>query len=565
MKISILPLIFAAFKLISANEEFHESPGEGRCNAFFRCPLKDEYADLASTIPEGTRLEESYYKCCSYYGRCGESDDYCGVGCQNGDCLPGAAASTNSLIMCSTYKAQGKCDEDCPCSAGQCCSKYGYCGTGSAYCGSSTTTKKTTTTTKKTSTSTKKTSTKKTSTVRSTTTVTQTVTTKKTSKPSSTSTKKTSTSTTSTSKSSSTSIGKAGVVVYLPYYGLYSKLDLTTFDFTGIDVVNYAFLRLDDSGSVFSSDTNLENNWKGIGVIPYLNTVVKKKYPHLRTVISLGGASGSMNWAKILKSSSLLKHAVEEVVGYCKKNGFDGIDLDWEFPADSTESNYYLNFIMKLREAIGKDMLLTVAAAGKPKKYHGYVSKFAEYLDWINVMTYDYAGSWNSYAGLNSPLYKTENDKNSQYDADQSIKAYMEQGVPASKLVIGAAFYGRSWEVKSSTNDGFNQSGNGKIKGQSSDSNKSGTWSYYALRTENVLSGKTSAISPWRRTWRDPAMSPTVFNTKDYRYISYDDVESMRQRAKYAKKMGLAGVMVWEISQDYKRELIDELINQYNS
>jgi len=657
MKIAILPLIFTAFKLISANQEFHESPGEGRCNAFFRCPLKDEFADLAETIPEGTRLEESYYKCCSFYGRCGETDEYCGEGCQNGDCLPGAAASTNNLIMCSTYKALGKCDEDCPCPNGQCCSKYGYCGTGSAYCGSTTTkksttttkksttttkksttttkksttttkksttttkksttttkksttttkksttttkkstttTKKSTTTTKKTSTTTKKT-TKRTSTIRSTVTVTQTITTKKTSSPTSTkktttTTKKTTTTTTTTKKtttttkktttttkktttttkkttttaSKSTSTGKAGVVVYLPYYGLYSKLDLTKFDFTGIDVVNYAFLRLDDSGSAFSSDTDLENSWKGIGVIPYLNTVVKKKYPHLRTVISVGGASGSMNWSSILKSSRLLSHAVDEVVTFCKKNGFDGIDLDWEFPADSTESNYYLNFIMKLREAIGKDMLLTVAAAGKPKKYHGYVSKFAEYLDWINVMTYDYAGSWNSYAGLNAPLYKTPNDKNGQYDGDQSINAYINQGVPASKLVIGAAFYGRSWEVKSSTNDGFNQSGNGKVKGQASDSSKSGTWSYYALRTENVLSGKTSAVSPWRRTWRSPAMSPTVFNTKDLRYISYDDVESMRERAKYAKKMGLAGVMVWEISQDYKRELIDELINQYNS
>jgi len=43
MKIGILPLIFTAFKLIAANQEFHESPGEGRCNAFFRCPLKGLY------------------------------------------------------------------------------------------------------------------------------------------------------------------------------------------------------------------------------------------------------------------------------------------------------------------------------------------------------------------------------------------------------------------------------------------------------------------------------------------------------------------------------------------
>jgi len=153
MNIKILPLFFGLLKLVSSNQEFHESPGEGKCNFIFRCPLKDEYADLADTIPEDTRLDEKYYKCCSYYGRCGETDEYCGVGCQNGDCLPGAAESTNTLIMCATYRLQGKCDEDCPCPNGQCCSKYGYCGTSEAYCGtSSTTTKKTTTTTKKTTT-----------------------------------------------------------------------------------------------------------------------------------------------------------------------------------------------------------------------------------------------------------------------------------------------------------------------------------------------------------------------------------------------------------------------------
>ncbi|OUM62747.1 glycoside hydrolase family 18 protein, partial [Piromyces sp. E2] len=287
---------------------------------------------------------------------------------------------------------------------------------------------------------------------------------------------------------------------------------------------------------------------------------------HLRTVISVGGASGSKNWGKILASSRLTKNAVDSIISFCTKNNFDGVDLDWEFPADSNESSYYLNFMKLLREELGDDRILTIASAGKPKKYHGYVSKFIQYLDWINVMTYDYAGSWNSYAGLNSPLYETPNDKNGQYDADQSIRAYMNQGVPASKLVIGAAFYGRAWEVESTTNDGFQQRGNGKVKGQASDKSNDATWSYYALRTEGVLSGKTSAKSPWRRTWRDPAMSPTIFNTSDKkRYISYDDVESMRERAKYAKEMGLAGVMVWELSQDYQRELITELIEQYNN
>eukprot|EP00833_Pecoramyces_ruminatium_P005624 jgi/Orpsp1_1/1179656/evm.model.c7180000070220.1 len=144
MKINIVSLILISFKLIKANQEFYESSGEGRCNAFFKCPLKDKFTDLAKIIPEGTRLEEKYYKCCSPYGMCGETKEHCGEGCQNGDCLSLVATRTND--KCSTYKKSKKCDEDCPCPEGQCCSKYGYCGKGSSYCGSITTT---TTTTKK--------------------------------------------------------------------------------------------------------------------------------------------------------------------------------------------------------------------------------------------------------------------------------------------------------------------------------------------------------------------------------------------------------------------------------
>ena len=415
------------------------------------------------------------------------------------------------------------------------------------------------------------TTTKRTSTIRSTVTVTTTITTKKTSVATKTTTK------TSTTKASATKTntlqatpppGAAGVVVYLPYYGLYSKINLMEYDFSGIDVINYAFLRLDDKGVPYSSDTNLENSWNGVGVIPYMNNVLKKKYPHLRTVISIGGASGSKNFGTILKSSRLLKTAATNVVNFCNKHGFDGVDIDWEFPADSVESGYYYDFISEIRDLLGDDKLLTLAAAGKPKKYHGYVGKFAEKINWINVMTYDYAGSWNSYAGLNAPLYYTSGDKNGQYDGDQSIRAYIDQGVPPSKLCLGGAFYGRAWEVTSSTNGGYNQKGNGNVKGSSSDEMKNGeysaTWSYYQLRNEKVLTGRTTPASPWKRTWHEPAMSPTLVNSNNLHYISYDDIQSMRERVKYCKDKGLAGFMIWELSQDYNRELIEEVIKDYN-
>ncbi|KAG4089643.1 glycoside hydrolase [Neocallimastix lanati (nom. inval.)] len=187
--------------------------------------------------------------------------------------------------------------------------------------------------------------------------------------------------------------GNAGDVDYLPYYSLYSKIYLVNFDFTGTYVVNYAFLHLDDKGVPFSSDTNLENSWKGVDLIPYLNNVVKKEYQHRRTIISIGGASGSSNFGKNLK------------------------------------------------KLLGNDKLLTLAAAGKPKKFHSYVKKLSVNINWINVITYNYVGSWNKYAGFNAPLYYTSGDKNDQYDGNQSIRAYINQGVPLSKLCLGCILW----------------------------------------------------------------------------------------------------------------------------
>ncbi len=79
----------------------------------------------------------------------------------------------------------------------------------------------------------------------------------------------------------------------------------------------------------------------------------------------------------------------------------------------------------------------------------------AVYLDWINVMTYDFRGGWESTTGHNAPLYKndeeTANDTGpsfikSKYNCDAAIQAYLTAGVPSKKILMGLALYGRGWQ-----------------------------------------------------------------------------------------------------------------------
>ena len=61
--------------------------------------------------------------CCSQYGYCGSTSDYCGTGCQSGPCTSSSSSSSSG----------GGCNP--PCDSDLCCSQYGYCGSTSDYCG----------------------------------------------------------------------------------------------------------------------------------------------------------------------------------------------------------------------------------------------------------------------------------------------------------------------------------------------------------------------------------------------------------------------------------------------
>ncbi|ORX84086.1 hypothetical protein BCR32DRAFT_291580 [Anaeromyces robustus] len=451
----------------------------------------------------------------------------------------------NNGSTCSELNSKGRCSLDCPClKAEQCCSKHGYCGTTSNYCNDplvSITTEKTTITTKKNIITT---------TIKKTTTTNKITTTKKT-------TTKKITTTTIDNSSINTYSANAGIVIYLPNYNLGSS-NILDFDFTNIDVVNYSFFRLNDNGEPYSTYNSVDFKNKAIY---YLNNDIKKKYPKLRTVLSFGGGSGSGNFGSVLNTDAKIKTVAKNIKNIINELKFDGVDIDWEFPNNETEIKNLLTLLKKLRSYLGNNKILTISASASPSKYQGYSNKFVKYVNWFNIMTYNYAGSWHEYTGYNSPLYSPSKDLNGQKSCHETTSIYINEGVPASRLVIGGAFYGREWKVNSSTNNGYNQVGT--TNGCGAPGYTNGSWSYKALREQNILSSPKVATSPWIRTWHSDVKSPTLFNPNTNRYISYDDTDSMCERAAYVKKNKFAGVMVWEVGLDYKRELLNRLIRCY--
>jgi len=425
---------------------------------------------------------------------------------------------------CSYLRSKGRCSSDCPCTkSGECCSEYGYCGDSEKYCGSSSSNKKTT----KKSTTSSKTATK---------------------------------SSNYSSKVSVVTTSSPGVIIYLPSYRLDNEINLHSYDLSRINIINYCFFQISNDGEAYSGnyDMDIKND-----MIHYVNNDLKEKYPHLKIILSIGGTKGSKNFKYFLSSSYTRNKAAQSIVKVVIDNKFDGLDVDWEFPKSEEEAGYLLAFLKKIREYMGYEKYLTLSSSALTDRYYGLVPEMEPLLNWFNLMTYHYSGYWDKYSGFNAPLYSADSDLNRQKDSDFTVDSYLAEGVPAKKLILGAPFIGQAWKVESSSNNGYNQPGDANIFGEKCNPNYEGFWSYRSLREEGILTSKRSTSSEWVRTWHDDVRSPTLFNKSTKIYISYDDVDSMCDRARYVKKKRIGGIMVWEAGQDYNRELLDGILDCY--
>lgn len=308
--------------------------------------------------------------------------------------------------------------------------------------------------------------------------------------------------------------------------------------------LNYAFATVSPSGECVSGDARADaRNFPELAKL-------KRQFPHLQVFISIGGA-GAQNFANAAQSAEARQKFARTCVALMRQNGFDGIDVDWEFPKNAEEKQNYAALLAELRAQLdaaraadGARYGLTIAAPAGPQHYSGVAwEQIARTLDWINVMTYDFAGSWSSTTGHNAPLYASSFDpaktKSAQaYNGHAATQAYIAAGVPPEKIVFGVPFYGRGWKQVSHVNNGLFQKFNGVPQG----TRGGGAFDYRDL--------KKNYLPTFTRFWDDAAQVPWLYDPATQVMISYDDPESLARKAEYVRANKLGGVMIWEISTD---------------
>lgn len=289
---------------------------------------------------------------------------------------------------------------------------------------------------------------------------------------------------------------------------------------------------------------------------------LKAKNPHLKTLISVGGWDYSKNFSNVAATASARETFAQSCVDFIIKHGFDGVDLDWEFPVSGglpgnsnrpEDKQNFTKLLRTIREKLdaqekkdGRDYYLTIAGAPNSS----YLSKIelsavASIVDYIFIMGYDMHGPWDSYSDFGAPLYEPSGGS-PQYGGSISgaVELYRKGGAPAGKLVLGMPFYGYQYTGVSGEKDGLH-----------SRYASAKSISYDKIRSTYL------GNSAFEYLFHEEAQVPYLSDGNTF--ITFEDEQSIAEKASFARSYGLGGIGAWELSHDRSSSLLKSAVNAF--
>jgi chitinase len=268
---------------------------------------------------------------------------------------------------------------------------------------------------------------------------------------------------------------------------------------------------------------------------------LKSRNPNLKIILSLGGWGGCRTCSPVFSSGKGRREFARSVRDLNAYFGTDGIDIDWEYPTiegfpghaySQDDKPAFTALVKQLRRKLGKKNEISFAAGGFAKFIDSSVEwkKVMKKVDRVNLMSYDLVSGFSTLSGHHTPLYSTPHQKES---TDNGVQMMLGAGVPADKIVIGAAFYGRLFEVTDTSNNGLY-----------SPAKFAHGFSF------SRLSDSLSAANGFVQYWDSIAHAPYAFNIQRRLLATYDDSISVQQKTRYVLKNRLNGIMFWQLADD---------------
>jgi len=289
---------------------------------------------------------------------------------------------------------------------------------------------------------------------------------------------------------------------------------------------------------------------------------LRREHPGLRLIVSIGGWDAAPQYSDIaLTERSRGRFAASCIQAFLLEQGFDGVDLDWEFPVhggmnrsrpqDKADATALVREFRRRLDALGgrnhRHYLLTVATpAGTWQQGGAYsvsdsydLAALARSVDWLNVMTYDMNTIFSPLSAFNAPLAADPHDRTpepqrSRDNLTSAVRYYESQGVPAAKIMLGVAFYGRGFTGVSAQDAGL----------------YSKYTAVYAETPWKTVRAQFLTDPDWVRHWSATAQAPWLYNARQHIFFSYDDPLSLGIKADFARREQLRGVMIWVLGED---------------
>ena len=328
-------------------------------------------------------------------------------------------------------------------------------------------------------------------------------------------------------------VGKR-VVAYYPQW-IQASFPVNQIDFSVVTHVIHSFAWPNEDGSIDYYSQMLDQN---IAEVVHQN--------NRKLLLAFGGWGNTAGFPEMVASAGSRQAFIDNLLEIFDTYGYDGIDLDWEYPSNANEKTNLTLLVQEMRaefDNINPELMITMAVG--PSDWSGQHFEYEilkESLDWFSLMGYDFHGSWSSHAGHNAPLYQSppnDNDGSVHTGINYLVNT---RGIPPDQINLGVPFYGKKFNASEI---------NGVFTGNVTD-----------LRYSEVLGLINSGYEYY---WDSDAKCPYLLKPDYTEVVSFDDPSSIGEKANYAKSRNLGGMMIWALSYDMVsgvQELI-ESIDQY--
>lgn len=341
-----------------------------------------------------------------------------------------------------------------------------------------------------------------------------------------------------------------------------------------LTVVNYSFFYPLENGEIVGMDPVAdrrlllgEKNSLSIGSDTDGSIINLAKQHGTKVVLSIGGWENSSQFPQIAADPQKRANFAHWCVRHIRQYGFDGIDLDWEFPGyvrhngtPQDRQNFTLllqtvhDSLQTLGQASGKRYLLSASLPAAASHLTDMeVQKISAILDYLNIMTWDLFGPWGKISNHNSALYGPAKGDSARC-LDGAFKLYHQlYQVPAEKINLGVACFGHSY---THCNEIY-----GEQQGPDTSLFKEEDGISYAQIVEKM--------HLFERLWDPKAQAPYLVSKSLNMLISFDDEESVARKADYVIQNNAGGLIIWPLLGDYlkdnKTPLLDVINQKFSS